>query len=440
MNQLLDVALLEDWRPIFLQHDRVFVGYSGGLDSTALLHALKALPCLSNKLCAIHVHHGLSPNADDWVRHCQHFCKTFDVPLIVRHLELDIESNIEETLRIARYQVFSDELESNDCLVIAHHDDDQAETLLLQLFRGTGIDGMAAMSCQSLTSHQGQLYRPFLGLTRSDLEVYVAFHRLKYIQDESNLNPEFLRNYLRHQVIPLLKTKWPGVVGNLIKTASHCYEAKMNLEALADLDCIGLNTFSTQFPYASLKRLPSIRLKNVLRLWLKHNQVKCPSQVQLQCLLVDVIDAPDDKSPMIQWGDVVIRRFQQTLFLIKNPQIFSSASIKWSHFPLPIKLPSGSYLQAVLCDEGQYVPEGADITVHFRKGGERFFWRGQTKKLKKLMQEWQIPPWQRDSIPLIYINGEFASVVGFAISDRFYNTSTHDLVYRFEIQSLEGFS
>lgn len=440
MNQLLDVALLEDWQPIFLQHDRVFVGYSGGLDSTALLHALQALPGLNNKLFAIHVHHGLSPNADDWVRHCQNFCKTFDVPLIVRHLELDIESNIEETLRIARYQAFSDELESNDCLVIAHHGDDQAETLLLQLFRGAGVDGMAAMSCQSMTIHQGQLYRPLLGLTRSDLEAYVAFHGLNFVQDESNLNPEFLRNYLRQQVIPLIKSKWPGVVGNLLKTADHCYEAKTNLEALAALDCIGLNTFSPQLPYASLKKLPSVRLKNVLRLWLKHNEVKCPSQAQLQRLLVDVIAAADDKKPLVQWGGVVIRRFQQTLFLLKTAQISSSDVIFWPHFPLPIKLSTGSYLHAISCDDGQYVPNGADISVHFRKGGERFFWRGQTKKLKKLMQEWQIPPWQRDSIPLVYINGELASVVGFAVSDRFYRTSTHAPVYRFEIQSVGGVS
>ena len=199
-----DSLLTADWQQKFTHYQKLVVGFSGGLDSTVLLHHLASQPELIGKLQAVHVHHGLSEHASDWQTHCQRFCDTVNVPLIVRQVTIARRGNIEEGARIARYQVFSSLLNEHELLLLAHHCDDQAETLLLQLLRGAGVDGLAAMASIKHFA-KAAIARPFLQHSRKIIEAYAKEHRLTWVDDESNQDSAFSRNYLRHHIIPLLQ-------------------------------------------------------------------------------------------------------------------------------------------------------------------------------------------------------------------------------------------
>ncbi|ETO93623.1 tRNA lysidine(34) synthetase TilS [Legionella oakridgensis] len=403
---------------------QLFVGFSGGLDSTVLLHHLTLQAGLREKLHAIHIHHGLSIHADAWQAHCQRWCDARSIPLTTRQVKLGNFSNIEEKARIARYQQFSSLLSENDCLLLGHHADDQAETMLLQLLRGAGIDGLAAMAEEDRLA-KGWLARPFLAFTRQTLEDYARAYELDWIEDESNQNPHFARNYLRHTVMPLLRAKWPSVATTLMRSASHCQQAKMNLETLAVMDCQCLTEQNDTLPLSFLASLDRARVGNVLRVWLKKNQVRLPPTTILRRLIDELIFASQDANPHVQWDDVEVRRYQRALYLLKHQKATQSrGKQRWAFFPQPLSLDGMGYLYAEPVAKGLKVPAGSAIEVGFREGGETLFWHGQTKQLKKLMQQWRIPPWQRDSIPLIYINGCLAAVADYAISDYFLGSDT----------------
>lgn len=400
----------------FAAFTQVFVGYSGGLDSTVLLHALANQPKLHTKLQAIHIHHGLSMNADAWQRHCEIFCKALNIPLIVRHVDVNKHNNVEEYARTARYKAFADLISAQDGLLLGHHQDDQAETLLLQLLRGAGIDGLAAMPIQKQLP-KGKLFRPFLSYSRQQLEAYAKQHGLAWIEDESNLDHEFSRNYLRHHIMPKLKERWPQVVNNLARSASHCQQAKANLEALAAMDCEILN--KRTLDVSPLLKLGHARLSNVLRVWLQHNNVRRPSTTILNRIIDELVLGRVDAVPLVVWNNVKLRRHREILHLIDDNNPKGESKI-WEDFPAMLPLDNGQVLQAIIADTGLYIPEKSKLEIRFRHGGESFYWHKQTKKLKKLFQEWNIPSWKRDSIPLLYINNDLAAVVGFAISDHYF--------------------
>ena len=423
---MINSLLTDDWQQLFVNFRCLVVGFSGGLDSTVLLHCLANQPALIDKLQAVHVNHGLSVNATAWQIHCQQFCDSVGVPLSIRQVAVESSANIEEHARTARYQVFAELLAEIDGLLLAHHCDDQAETLLLQLFRGAGINGLAAMpSVKAFAS--GALVRPFLQHSRQRLEAYAHQHQLTWVDDESNQNPAFSRNYLRHHIMPLVQDKWPGVVSNLVRSASHCQQAKINLEALANIDCEDLNQRQTSLAISPLKKLSHARLANVLRVWLDNNDVRLPSVKLLNRIINEVIFARLDASPVVQWGNYVVRRYQQALSVQHNetPPCLT-ACIEWPTFPAPLPLDGDGegehYLCASACENGLRVPAGCHVQIRYRQGGELFYWRKQTKQLKKLFQQWRVPPWQRDLIPLLYIDNDLAAVVGFAISDYYFST------------------
>lgn len=417
--------LTESWLQKLSSYHRLYLGFSGGLDSTVLLHTLAQQANLCDKLQAVHIHHGLSANADAWQIHCQQFCNRIAVPLIHKQVQFDRSGNIEENARNARYQVFASLLKKNDALLLAHHADDQAETILLQLLRGAGIDGLAAMA-SSKAFAKGELLRPVLMHTRKMLEAYAAQHQLAWVEDESNQDSGFARNFLRQAIMPLLEKKWPVAVANLTRSAMHCQQAKNNLDALAEIDYQGLADQGNQLDLSLLLKLQESRMVNVLRFWFKNNQVRLPSTSLLNRIIKEVILASADAMPFVPWDDVVLRRYQQHLYLLKNkPSFDHPALIPWAKFPEPLTL-AAIHLQAIASTKGIQVPAGSRVDLRFRQGGESFYWHGQTKQLKKLLQQWQIPPWKRDEIPLLYINGQLAAVVGFAISDHFYGENVEN--------------
>ena len=415
---MTDSLFDDNWLTQLASYHRLWVGYSGGLDSTVLLHCLARHPLLASKLSAIHIHHGLSSHADAWLYHCQAMCALFSIPMIVRHVKFEQGCNIEEHARKARYEAFVALMSENDGLVLAHHADDQAETLLLQLLRGAGVDGLAAMPAVKPLGF-GELVRPFLHHSRDTLEAYADLHQLSWIDDDSNQDNAFSRNYLRHQVMPLLRERWPGVVTNVARTATHCQQAKINLHALAELDCAELVSKSTTLSLAALQTQDHARLANILRVWLTNNQVRQPSTQTFNRLIMEVIFANKDAVPYVEWDGVCVRRYQHTLYLLKTGGVSVPISRDWPEFPGPLKL-EDRWLCATSVEQGLHVPTGSRVRVCFRQGGELFYWRGQTKTLKKLLQQWHVPPWLRDTVPLIYVNDELAAVAGFAVSDRFY--------------------
>jgi tRNA(Ile)-lysidine synthase len=409
------------WFSRLQEFSQLIVGFSGGLDSTVLLHVLADTPELRHKLLAVHINHGINPKGLDWQHHCEQWCLNLGISFISHSVQFDRRANIENRARNARYHVFSSLVNKKTCLILGHHLNDQAETMLLQLFRGTGIDGLSAMSEVS-TVGSGALLRPFLSYPREYLESYASLHGLKWIEDESNEDINYSRNYVRHQIMPLLVEKWPGVVENISRAASHCQQAKANLSDLAMQDSPDLVSASNTLFVEPLKKLSGERITNVLRVWLKKNQVELPSSRTFQRLIDEMVFARSDAQSLVSWDDIQIHCYQGTLYLGKKEVINSYVSMNWITFPSPVVLGNGlTSLVAHQAREGLIIPIRAKIVISFRQGGELFFWHGQTKQLKKLFQEWKIPPWQRDKVPLLYINDQLAAVIGYAISDLFYS-------------------
>jgi tRNA(Ile)-lysidine synthase len=270
---------------------------------------------------------------------------------------------------------------------------------------------------------KGQIARPLLSYSREILEDYARDHELNWVEDESNQNTYYSRNYLRQQIIPLLKQKWPRVVSNLARTAQHCQQAKVNLDDLAVNDHPELISATASLSLTSLKLLSIDRVTNVLRFWLKKNNIgQLPSTIILQKIIFEVLLARSDATPLVSWNGFHVRRYQQRLYLDKNQTTILPSYIEWSDFPSPLMVFEHKlHLIAEPMNQGLIVPRNNRVKIKFRQGGEDFYWHGQNKQLKKLFQEWSIPPWQRDRIPLIYINEQLAAVVGYAVSDLFFS-------------------
>ena len=416
--------LTPEWITYFEEFNRIIVGFSGGLDSTVLLHTLAVNPLLSSKLLAVHINHGISSKSQSWQDHCSAFCQTLGVAFLSQTVHFDRTANIEEEARVARYEAFSSLLHDRDCLVLGHHMDDQAETVLLQLFRGAGVDGLSAMMEKGFCG-LGSMARPLLTCAREQLETYASVHKLTWIEDDSNLDINYSRNYLRHQIMPLLVHKWPSVASNLTRTANHCQQARANLDELAVQDCPELIAVQGILNIKKLKLFSERRIVNILRVWLKKNQIQLPSASTLKRLVHEMVFARQDALPVVSWGTHKIRRYRENLYIDTISSFDLPSSIEWPDFPKSLTVLDNLFvLTARKTDQGLLVPDGAKIIVRFRQGGELFYLHGQTKQLKKLFQEWNIPPWLRGRIPLVYINDQLACVVGYAISDLFFSTNS----------------
>jgi tRNA(Ile)-lysidine synthase len=401
---------------------RLWVGFSGGLDSTVLLHALISEPLLLPKLRVVHVHHGVSPFADAWQRHAQAFCALHDVAFTTERVTLNTPSNLEETARDARLAVFNACVEENDCLLLAHHQDDQAETVLMHLLRGTGIDGLVAMQAFRPFGC-GFVARPFLNQPRSTLEAYAKAHTLTWIEDESNQNTQFSRNYIRHEILPRLKSRWPRAPQAISACATHALDAKESLDALAYIDCPELNLHQARLNIKDVSALPRPRLNQVLRVWLKHQQIKAPSMSVLERFVHDVVLARPDACPSIRLGKVWVRRYRDVLYADQHNLKSPPQGITWDAFPKPVQC-GGRVFLAENAPHGLFVPLESHVSIRFRQDGDTLRMRGQTKSLKKLFQTWGVPPWVRDTIPLIFINGVLAAVLDFAIADDYYKAQS----------------
>jgi tRNA(Ile)-lysidine synthase len=404
-----------------------WVAYSGGLDSQVLLHALSSV-VPATRLRAIHVNHGWHSDSVKWAETCQLSCAQLGVhcEVVVVEIQARHGESLEACAREARYGAIKKLLPAGDCLLTAHHQNDQAETLLLQLFRGGGLRGLASMP-ECMTFGKANLVRPLLSLTRSNLHQYAKAKQLTWIEDSSNADLRFNRNFIRHQVLPLLHQRWPSINKTLTRVAENSAEAQQLLDELACEDCLKVQGFcKNEVVVSRLLQLSPARLRNCLRGWLSQLHFPLPSRRQLEqieFLLVSKMDA----APQVNWGGVQIRRYKDFLYALtlQGDIALAGLPVSWD-LKQALTLPTVGILtvhrvmgDGIACKKLKArIPA---VTIGLRQGGERFHLHGRfgSHPLKKLFQEWQVPPWQRQRVPLIYYQKELIAVAGYGVSPNF---------------------
>lgn len=394
------------------------VAFSSGLDSCVLLHALGLLrEPLDFTLSAVHVDHGLHPDSADWARRARQFCERLNIPCIVERIEVTRvrEHGLEAAARHARYACLARHVRTGEVLLTAHQADDQAETLLLQLLRGTGMHGLAAMPAVT-AFHAGRLARPLLDFTRAQLKAYATQEKLQWIEDASNDDLRLSRNYLRHQVFPRLEAHWPGAAQRIAHSAGMAAEAVGLLDELAESDWLDARgTEKMSLSVSALRRLPSPRQRHLVRHWLRRQGFLAPTAVHLDQVLVQVMQEPRSRSAVIHWPGAEVCRYRDALVAMRP---LTGADSTWrNHWNMtdPLEIPGVGMLRAEASQGYGLSRERvgqSQVIVGLRRGGEvcRLPGRAHHHKLKKLLQEAGVPPWERNRLPLVYINGDLAAI------------------------------
>ena len=406
---------------------QILVGFSGGLDSTVLL-ALLAETIPVERLCAVHVNHGLSPKANAWQAHVEDFCGRRNIACHSEVVEVVASGKgLEDAARQSRYRVFENLLNQDGILLLGHHSDDQVETLLYRLMRGSGSKGMSGMPVSRRVG-QGRLIRPLLSWPKSALITYAEDKNLKWVEDESNNVDIFERNYLRNQLIPVLAHQWPDYRQRLRAVAELSYEGHQLAEATA------IETIATLQPaeeragwslsISLFSNLTQLKQKNVLRYWPEIKGLNAPGAKVINEVLVALIDARQDGSPKVSICDGQYCRFRDRLYLLKvseeaDSSIEQQKDLIWN-IDNPFNLSDGSHLTVEqTVGDGLRADLAAALSVTIRKGGERCkpAGRGHSNSLKKLLQEFNVEPWWRDRAPLFFIDQQLVAVADFWICD-----------------------
>jgi tRNA(Ile)-lysidine synthase len=396
---------------------RWLVAFSGGMDSTVLLHALSACRNeMPQEIVAVHINHGMHRDAGRWEQHCERIASTFDVSYLCQRVTVTEERahGPEAAARDARYAALRNFVRAGDCLLSAHHEEDQAETLLLNLLRGSGFAGLAGIGLlQPFAS--GHLIRPLLNVSQKLLQRYAEEQDLEWLDDPSNSDVRFDRNYLRKEVVPLLATRWPAVSSSLRKSAQIASESNDLLNELADLDLLRHDS-ADRLSVTELTVLSKARQRNMLRRAVSICGLPAPPASRLYQAVNELIPAREDAQPHVHWHGAEFRRYRDRLFVMpETPQCGIP--------PSAVLLPDGSEVQLMpgmgsLRLVGAAV-EGIDpalvrdgLSVRYRQGGEEVRLPGHdcTHKLKKLLQQDGVLPWMRERLPLLYCGDKLVAI------------------------------
>jgi tRNA(Ile)-lysidine synthase len=398
---------------------------SGGLDSTALLAALAEARCEGLRLRALHINHGLHPNAKRWSAHCRKLARRLGVPLRVLSVTVARArgTSLEEAARVARYRCFAEQLRSGETLLTAHTQDDQLETVLLQLFRGCGLPGLAAMPAVAPLG-PGTLARPLLACSRLQLDAWVRARELTWVEDDTNLDERFDRNYLRRRVLPAVRERWPGVGAAVSRSARHAAEAQRLLATLARTD-IERASDGASLSVKALRSLAPDRRRNVLRLWIASAGRTLPDARRLEEIAGPLIDARADAHPQVEWVEaatresasarrVIVMRHAELLSLAERAPMLDSgppaAQLAWEWRESgTFALPDGGVLELTPERHGPIDLDALPprLGIAWRRGGERLRVRrgGPRRALKSLLQEAHVPLAVRARLPLILADG-----------------------------------
>ncbi|MYM65066.1 tRNA lysidine(34) synthetase TilS [Pseudomaricurvus sp. HS19] len=394
---------------------RWWIGLSGGLDSTLLAACVRDLQ-LAVPVHCVYIHHGLSAHADEWQRHCEALCRQWQIPFTALAVDVQVGGQgVEAAAREARYQAFETLLQPGDGLLLGHHLDDQAETLLLRLMRGTGVTGLAGIQKERALG-QGFLLRPLLGCSRQQLEQEAQRRNLQWVEDDSNSQTHFDRNYLRLQVMPLLQERWPGFRRQWQQTADLCEETAALVEEVAVADLAACQPERSRegasLEMAALQGLTPFRRGNVLRLWLQQQGRALPEKVHLQEVESQLVPGRSDSEAEVSWRDVRLQVHRQRLWLLPDLQSpvpgdplgwDGSTPLRWGSWELQ--------LETVTSGGWRWPSQG--VLVQARRGGERCHpaGRSHSQVLKKLLQEAGVAPWLRPQLPIITtLEGEIVAV------------------------------
>lgn len=383
----------------------VRVGFSGGLDSTVLLHWLKhALPA-DAALHAIHVHHGLQAEADDWAAHCRALCADWGIAVQVEHVRIaDRSRNVEQQAREARHAAFARHLHAGDTLALAHHGDDVAETLLLRLMRGAGTEALGNMA-ERETRAGYHLWRPLLDSTRAELLAYAQAHALTWVEDASNADTGPDRNFLRQRVLPLLESRFGNVRARLSHSAALLREDADLLRPLID-DALAMCRSEAGLSLHRLRALSPPLQAHVLRAWLQHAGHTAPGAEALREFRRQLAEHTPDDDTRLDGPGYRIALWAGDLHLRPNADAADAAAFDrlWDG-RTPLRLPRGGEL--AWAGEAPF-----PVRVRYRLGGERIRLPGRDMHhaVKKLLSE-RLPPWERAALPFVYNDdGELLAV------------------------------
>lgn len=418
---------------------QLWVALSGGLDSTLLLHLAVHCHGASGRVHAVHVNHQLQPNAADTESFCVELCARLGVALRVRRVEVATRSEgsaggLEEAARQARYREFEQLLGPHDLLMMAHHADDQAETVLFRLLRGSGVAGLAGMPAQRRLG-QGRLVRPLLEFDRAELEHWATMAGLPWMEDPSNTDERFDRNFLRRTVLPLLGQRFSGLNRRLAHTAAACGESGALNDRLAALQWSSLGGEGDRLPLHGFAALSLPEQKNLIRWWARTGGFAAPSTTDWQQVLNDLLCAGGDREPEFACDGFTLRRFNGALYLVPERPPLPAESVvlepgapvewgEWSIRLLPVDDPKAS---------------PPPIRISTRQGGERVrpHSNGPSRPLKKWLQEQAVPPWERARLPLVFAaagEGEELVAIGDLWCCEQYSGSAHAAGWRLVVE------
>jgi tRNA(Ile)-lysidine synthase len=420
---VIDSALCAPLSRDFPQAGRWVVALSGGLDSCVLLHLCARYRRQhgdSPALLALHVNHGVHPDADDWVAHCARICRDLDIAFESQRASGLPGAGVsvsENALRVARYRVYEQFCQRGDLLLLAHHRRDQVETVLLRLLRGAGVAGLAGMPFTRRCG-EADLVRPLLDVAPQELQAYAREHGLSWVEDPSNAATTADRNFLRLEVLPLMEQRWPGAQSSIARAARNLGEAGEICAQRATED-IAACTLSDRFMRNSLdlqawRSLEHARRVNALRVWLSDRGVGNIDAQRLRVMEHELIRARNDAQPGMRFGPVQIRRYRDRLCALSSQS---------RELPSGIELPAQGELH--IAGVGRLwlrqvaaggVRAGGVYRIGFPRPGVRIQSPGRPgKTLKQLAQEHAIPPWWRHRIPLLFVDGELAAVADICV-------------------------
>jgi tRNA(Ile)-lysidine synthase len=405
---------------------RFWIAYSGGVDSHVLLFALSRIRTQFPEydIFAVHVDHQISPLSAQWSEHCRQACEQLQI--LYRCIVVDAKAasgeSPEAKAREARYQAFKSILNTEDCLLTAHHQDDQAETLLLQLLRGSGPRGLAAMPRYSQLG-EGYLCRPLLNLSRQQIHQYAQANQLQWIHDISNDAPAFDRNFLRLQVIPLLKQRWPAMDKTVSRSAQLCADTIAIIDTVADEDLqLAVDGSNERLSITRLQSLSRERQHNAVRAWLDRLHLPCPSHKTLHHIWSQVINALPQSTPCLQWPGAEVRRYRDHLYAMPAMKNFDNRQCFTWPVDQTLTIAGVGRLQAIPArGRGLRKLSLQSVTIRFRQGGERCKLpkRVGEHSLKNIFQELAIVPWMRERLPLLYVGDQLAAVGDLLICEGF---------------------
>ncbi|MDB1124603.1 tRNA lysidine(34) synthetase TilS [Vibrio algarum] len=409
---------------------RIVLALSGGVDSRVLLDLLARYKATHNGITclAVHVHHGLSDNANEWAERCSLWCRDYGIELFIEHVELNLARNvsIEQEARNKRYQALEKHVKRNDLLLTGQHNADQLETFLLAMKRGSGPKGLSAMpECTSFA--KGYLVRPLLTISQAEIVGYANLQGLSWNEDESNQDIRYDRNFLRQEVIPSLKSRWPNIEQSVLRSSQLCADQESLINELLHDRLVEFTAVDGGLSISQLRHQSELARNQLLRLWLGSRKSIMPSFVQLSLIWNEVAMAKADANPRMNITSGEVRRFKDRLYFVERLSDVSS----WSEF-----LPSNQWVELPeklgriqLTDKSTETPlslrsprDDEQVQVHFKPQGltAHPVERGHSRKLKKLFQEYGVPSWLRTRTPIIMYGDQLAMVVDLFVCKEFH--------------------